>query len=174
MPYDSSNCRECPYLDQNHLPLQLKTPRSESPVELEWNNSKTLIVGEAPGIEEWRMGAPFQPTKKVGGTAGARLARSWQRAGKKRKDFDLLNTVQCYPGQDGNRDARPTKAAVCACSGRLAAVLAKNNYERVICFGRAAEKVVSQIQIAHALNFSVVPCRHPSGGASNEQLDALW
>ena len=174
MPYDSSNCQNCPYVNQKHLPVALKTVRLDPPVELEQNHSRTLIVGEAPGIEEWAVGAPFQPTTKVGGTAGARIESSWQRVGKERKDFDLINTVQCYPGQTGGRDARPNKAAVNACSGRLAAILARNEYDQVVCLGAAAKKSVSHLCETHPFNISVVSVRHPCGGASNEQLDAVW
>lgn len=80
MPYDLLNCQSCPYLNQAHLRSELRTTRPEPPVELERNNSRVLIVGEAPGIEEWHAGAPFQAVKKIGGTAGSRLELSWVSA----------------------------------------------------------------------------------------------
>lgn len=174
MTYDSSNCQNCPYIGQVNLPDELRTTRLHPPVELESHGSKTLIVGEAPGIEEWRVGAPFQRTRRVGGTAGARLAKSWERVGKCREDFDILNVVQCYPGVAGKRDARPHALAVCSCANRLGAVLVERQYTRVVCLGEVAKQVVPHLRRVHDLSFEVVLCPHPTGGASNLELDSVW
>jgi uracil-DNA glycosylase family 4 len=174
MPYDLLNCQKCPYLNQAHLPDELRTIRAEPPVMHERHGSKTLIVGEAPGFEEWQAGAPFQAVKKIGGTAGARLEQSWKRASKCREDFDFINSVQCYPGKKGTRDARPNQLALCACTGRLASILKENKYERAICFGEASKGVVSHLSRVYDLSFEVVLCRHPTGGVRNTQLDAVW
>lgn len=174
MPYDLPNCQSCPYLNQVQLPGELRTTRPEPPVELERNSSRTLIVGEAPGIEEWLVGAPFQAVTKIGGTAGSRLEQSWRRVGKRREDFDFINTVQCYPGKKGSRDARPHPLALCACTGRLVSVLNAHRYERVICLGETAKEVVSHLRGVYDLSFEVILCRHPTGGVSNTQLDTVW
>jgi uracil-DNA glycosylase family 4 len=174
MTYDYSNCPNCPYVEQVNLPDELRTTRLGPPVELECHGSKTLIVGEAPGIEEWRAGAPFQPTKRVGGTAGARVARSWERVGKRREDFDILNVVQCYPGVAGKRDARPDALAVSSCANRLAEVLIARQYTRVVCLGEVAKQVVLHLRKVHDLSFEVVQCPHPTGGASKMELDSVW
>ncbi|MNF89825.1 hypothetical protein D3C84_723640 [compost metagenome] len=174
MPYDSASCQNCPYFQQAHLPPDKCTDRTDQPVELECHGSKILIVAEAPGVEEWRVGAPLQSITKRGGTAGARMAQSWKRTTKRREDFDIVNTVQCYPGVSGARDARPHQLAVCSCSGRLAAILREKNYDRVICFGTAATEVVTHLQKIHNFSFEVCSKRHPTGGITNAELDSAW
>lgn len=174
MPYDSANCQHCPYFEQAHLLPALRTSRNDPPVELECHDSKTLIVAEAPGVEEWRVGAPLQPTTKRGGTAGARIAQSWDRKSKRREDFDIVNTVQCYPGVSGGRDARPRQLAVCSCLGRLAAILREKKYDRVVCFGEAAAEVVTHLRKTHNLAFEVCLRRHPTGGIPSTELDSAW
>lgn len=174
MPYDSTNCQNCPYWRQGHLPTGQRTDRKDPPIELESHNSKTLIVALAPGIEEWKVGAPLQPIKKQGGTAGARIAQSWERTGIRREDFDLLNAVQCYPGVDGARDATPDDMAVLSCANRLDEILAYNGYDRVICLGDVAAQVVTRLRDLHNFSFLVKKCRHPTGGAERTELDSLW
>lgn len=174
MSYDSTNCVNCPYYNQSHLQVEWRTDRHGPPIELERHNSSTLIVALAPGVEEWNVGAPLQPTKKQGGTAGSRVARSWQRVGKSREDFDILNAVQCYPGHDGERDAPPHAVAICSCMNRLAVFLVNSTYRNVICLGNVAEQVVTHIKQHHNLSFKIRKCPHPSGGAKNSELDSVW
>ena len=82
MAYDS-NCERCPYYNQENLSVNQRTTRNSPPVEFENNNSGTLLVFQAPGDVEWRVGRAIQPTVKIGGTAGRRIELSWKRVGKK-------------------------------------------------------------------------------------------
>lgn len=145
---DLSNCPLCPYYNQAHLANEQKTMRSNPPVPLEDNNSNTLLIFQAPGIEEWISGVPIQPTRKKGGTAGARVALSWKRQKESRTQFDIINVVQCYPGNrgnDGDRDDRPHTLATCACSKRLQEILAVKNYSKIIVFGEIAGEIAQHL-----------------------------
>ena len=106
MGYDACCCG-CPYKDQTHLAADEKTGRSSPPVEVEVNGSGVLIVALAPGVEEWQCGTPLMPIKKRGGTAAGRIKQSWDRKGKERSQFDIVEAVQCYPGSGGERDNPP-------------------------------------------------------------------
>ena len=138
MPYDSSCC-SCPYRNQKHLPAGEQTQRADPPVDLEYNGSDTLIVLQAPGEEEWRCGRPLMAVKKKGGTAGERVRKSWDRKGKKREDFDIIEAVQCYPGRGtNNRDEKPNPGAVQACTYRLYRHLIKRKYKKIVALGETA------------------------------------
>lgn len=63
MPYDH-HCKDCPYNNQEHLVGSTHFAQGLSPVELKDNDSNILLVFQAPGIEEWKLGKPIQPTIK--------------------------------------------------------------------------------------------------------------
>ena len=172
MPYDLA-CLNCPYRDQRHFPDHQKTQRDDPPVALESNRSSTLIVAIAPGVEEWQCGRPLLPTKKRGGTAGARIKQSWDRAGKTREEFDIIEAVQCYPGRgDADRDEDPDKSAVVACSRRLRTCLVEGQYTRAIALGQPA---YDSLQLAtEGLSLPIVKGPHPNGGTRRPCLDRLW
>jgi uracil-DNA glycosylase len=175
MPYDKINCPRCPYFEQRHIgDLAQRTVRTEPPIPLEEHGSTTLLVFQAPGIEEWAAGAAIQPTIKSGGTAGRRIFLSWERARKTRHNFDIVNAVQCYPGTDGARDAKPNVLAVCSCAGRLEHVLTRKTYTKVIAFGVVAGEVLEQLRVQVNGGWELQKSEHPTGGATNEQLDSLW
>lgn len=173
MAYDQ-NCDSCPYLNQQHLPATQQSNRTSPPVKLETYGSSTLLVFQAPGDVEWDKGLAIQPTKKRGGSAGARIARSWERAGKQRSDFDIINAVQCFPGIFGERDEPPSSTAKACCAKRLKTILLANNYQKVIPFGDVARAVVKSI-LRQTGQTPVVPTiNHPNGGVSKVDLDAVW
>lgn len=164
----------CPYFQQQHLPQNQKTNRVNPPVEIELNNSKTLLVFQAPGDKEWEVGRPIQATTKAGGTAGKRIELSWQRSNKRRQDFDIINSVQCFPGNLGNRDTAPHAMAICSCSKRLESIFKQKNNKNIVVFGEIAEQVIRSI--CQNLNIlpNVIPGKHPNGGVSRTELDSLW
>lgn len=175
MAYDAINCPQCPYYWQRHLVGTQRTGRPFPPVELEDKDRDVLLVFQAPGIEEWRAGAPIQPTTRQGGTAGARIAQSWERTGRDRSEFDIINVVQCFPGSErGKRDFAPHSLAVCACKSRLDAVLAGKRYSKVIAFGEIACEVVAHLAISGNYGFRLLFSGHPTGGLEQKVLDSLW
>ena len=171
MSYDA-HCNGCPYHKQQHLSSTQTTSRISPPIELEENNSNTLLVFQAPGDDEWRIGKAIQPTIKQGGSAGRRVASSWARCNKKRSDFDIINTVQCYPGNQGERDISPNIIAICSCSKRLENTLQTKSYNKIIAFGDVAYQVISSIYKQNSVE--IICGKHPNGGVLNNDLDALW
>lgn len=92
-------CNDCPYNGGNHLEgTQFFNPKY-TPLKLESNNSEILLVFQSPGEEEWKNGIAINPTKKQGGSAGIRILNSWKRCKRTRKDFDITNIIQCFPGK---------------------------------------------------------------------------
>ncbi|MCQ8876889.1 uracil-DNA glycosylase family protein [Pseudoalteromonas shioyasakiensis] len=173
MAYDS-NCKKCPYHSQEHLIVNQRTTRNSPPVEFENNNSDTLLVFQAPGDVEWRVGRAIQPTVKVGGTAGRRIELSWERVGKNRANFDIVNSVQCFPGNEGTRDLAPNGVAINSCSYRLKAILNTKEYRKIITFGDVANQMVnSLLEIGNELPV-IIQAKHPNGGTSKGELDILW
>lgn len=174
MGYDA-NCCGCPYFNQQHLSQVERTCRDDPPVEAEVNDSDVLIVALAPGTKEWKLGSPLIPCKRQGGTAGSRMEQSWKRKGKKRKDFDIIEAVQCYPGKGSNgRDKEPAGDAVNACAARLRGALQRKKYRKVIALGKAALKSLQKANTD--LKLCIVEGPHPTGGGKdkNTRLDALW
>jgi len=173
MPYDSK-CISCPYNQQQHLPVNQRTLRNSPPIDLENNNSKTLLVFQAPGKDEWEVGKAIQLTIKVGGSAGRRINMSWERCQKQRTDFDIINSVQCFPGNEGKRDLEPDVMAICSCSQRLENVLESNEYSKIIVFGGIANQVITSICKKLNAKSKIIDAPHPNGGVSKETLDNLW
>jgi uracil-DNA glycosylase family 4 len=173
MPYDQ-HCASCPYREQQHLRHEQQTSRDSPPIELETNGRSTLLLFQAPGTKEWEVGKPIQPTRRRGGTAGARIQESWIRAGKERRDFDILNAVQCFPGNDGGRDREPAEKSITCCQSRLGAILNQKNYTKIIVFGNVASSVVAALTRGDTIKAQIVQAPHPNGGVFKAVLDALW
>ena len=108
---------------------------------MENNNSDTLLVFQATGIKEWEMGQAIQPIQKQGGTAGRRIELSGGRKQKIRNDFNIINVVQCLPGNNGDRDLEPNIISIYSCLNRLEHIQKEKNYKRIILFGQIAQNV---------------------------------
>ncbi len=77
-----------------------------NPVCGEGDNSVGLMfIGEAPGVEEDKIGRPFV------GEAGKLLTNLIEKMGFKRENVYITNTVKCHP--PGNRE--PTKEEISMC-----------------------------------------------------------
>ncbi len=69
-------------------------------------NARIMLVGEAPGAEEDRLGKPFV------GRAGEVLTQALAAVGLEReRDTYIANTLKCRPPR--NRDPRPEELAAC-------------------------------------------------------------
>jgi DNA polymerase len=64
-----------------------------------------LLIGEAPGADEDRLGEPFV------GAAGQLLNRILQACGFRRDEVYICNVIKCRP--PGNRTPKPEEAANC-------------------------------------------------------------
>ena len=87
-----------------------------------------LIIGEAPGAEEDRMGEPFV------GRAGRLLNAMLQAIGLSREQVYIANILKCRP--PGNRDPRPEEVALC--SSYLAAQVNMIAPRIILALGRIA------------------------------------
>lgn len=111
--------------DCDRCPLQQRVP-----VPPEVRAGRMLVIGEAPGEEEERRGAPFV------GASGIELDRTLRMHGIRREDVSLTNVLLCRPfGQHGlvgylrrhsaenrRRKARgeePTLSPLACCAPRL-------------------------------------------------------
>lgn len=172
--FDSSYCLKCPYRNQAHLTQEWRQDRETVPLDVEDNESDILLVVQAPGEAEWEVGRPLQPTTRQGGTAGSRIAQSWERTRKERKSFNITNAVQCFPGKGDKRDQAPAPQAVSACSGWLRDAMRARRYRKVIAFGEVAAQVVGIVVTLEDLLCEVKYVPHPNSGLRNEVLDEQW
>lgn len=139
---------------------------------MEDNGGSILLVFQAPGVSEWEVGRPIISNKPS--SAGARLARAFCQAGKTRQDFNITNTVQCFPGKkearsgETARDRSPVASARFHCSHWLRQDIEAHAYERVVVFGSHAREAVYALGYEHDPRFHCI--KHPTGGLSNVKL----
>jgi len=94
-----------------------------------WGNAyaRLMLVGEAPGADEDRLGKPFV------GKAGEVLTRLLAEAGIDReRDLYLTNVVKCRP--PGNRD--PLPGEISACLRFLSLQVEIISPDLILCLGR--------------------------------------
>ena len=126
-----------------------------------------VIVGEAPGAAEDKAGEPFV------GASGKKLDRMLERAGTKRINVFICNTVSCRP--PANRT--PAESEIEACSGHFAAQLALSGAWVGVLLGDSAYRRVhptSKLAISRARGIPFwhegrvwVPTFHPAYGLRN-------
>lgn len=92
---EADQCQACP----------LYQGRTQSVAGSGPADARVMIVGEAPGREEDRLGVPFT------GQAGQLLEGLLARAGTNRSEIFITNILKCRP--PGNRDPLPSEAAAC-------------------------------------------------------------
>ena len=85
-----------------------------------------MLVGEAPGADEERLGKPFV------GQAGQILDGCLDKAGLNRAEVYISNAVKCRP--PGNRD--PTKEELGACIRYLLEEIQTVKPKVIVCVGR--------------------------------------
>lgn len=163
MPHSYANCADCRYSHGRHLPAEAKALRNH-PLSLEDNDSRTLLILQAPGIEEWKSGKPISSDSPQ--SAGGKLRKAFHLLGKQRTAYNISNVVQCFPGKQaprGNkepRDRSPPKSVRSACSKWLREDISKGNYTRVVVFGRHAERAVKELGYEIDSRFVFAP--HPT------------
>jgi hypothetical protein len=156
---------------------QYVTTRPSPPIELEDNNSTTLLVFQSPGDVEWDVGHAIEDHNLKGRSCGAKVARSWSRKKRTRSEFDIVNVVQCYQGKNLNtsKDEAIPKPIVRTCSARLEAALKRKKYVEAIGFGVHANRSLRTIINALPVQPVHIQVDHPnSSGFQNAYLDKLW
>jgi DNA polymerase len=89
-------CRRCP----------LHESRTQAVFGVGSPSADWMIIGEAPGAEEDRLGEPFV------GRAGQLLDAMLKALGQSRETVYIANVLKCRP--PNNRDPRPEEAEKCA------------------------------------------------------------
>lgn len=139
---------------------------------MEDNNGSILLIFHAPGEVEWALGRPIVNTKAS--STGARHTNTFSKVGKTRLDFNITNTVQCFPvkqkskGVERPRDKPPTASADAHCTHWLRQYIDGQQYQRVVVFGSHAKKAVHALDYKDDSRFRYL--MHPTGGLSNARL----
>ena len=166
-----SHCIGCPYHNAAHLPVASREVRSV-PLSMEDHGASILLIFQALGVEEWTNGRPVAGTNP--GSAGVRLEAAFRIARRTRQDYNITNTVQCFPGKKPqvgaarSRDSAPRAAARQHCSEWLRQDIQAHSYKRIVVFGAHARRAVRDLGFGDDPRFHFI--RHPTGGISNEDL----
>jgi len=116
--FQIKNCKKCPLWKKrkNAVP-------GEGPV-----NSKVMIVGQAPGAEEDKIGKPFV------GRAGKFLNQLLKIAGIERGKIFITSPIKCFPP----KNRKPQKAEIEACLPYLKKQIEIINPQKFILLGEVA------------------------------------
>ena len=99
------------------------------------HSARLLIVGEAPGAEEDRLGEPFV------GPAGRLLDEMLRAIGLQRQQVYICNILKCRPP----RNADPTPAQAAACRPYLERQIALVAPQLILAVGRIAAQNLLQV-----------------------------
>ncbi|RKH20848.1 hypothetical protein D7X74_02850 [Corallococcus sp. CA047B] len=139
---DNKICRGCPYHPSEGRVPPPRDGRAHVPLSAEINGSETLLLLQAPGINEWSDGKPLSSGEN--NSASQRFNAALAKAGKTREEFDIAEAVNCYPGQDERgRDLPPLSPVVKACSRWLAELIKEKQYKTVVLFGNVAAQALA-------------------------------
>jgi len=134
-----------------------------------------MILGEAPGRNEDRIGKPFV------GPAGKLLWQELAKVGIERQDVFATNAVCCYPGRT------PTSGEVYACRGNLFDQVKLCRPEIILALGLTANDTLGregpmskirghwyEIGLVHPLSMGVFPTYHPAAVLRNQKYLKPW
>lgn len=148
--------------------------------------SDMLFVGEAPGPDEDKWGAPFV------GSAGKVLDMVFQQTEIDRLSVAITNTIMCWPGRgDDGQIAKPPAESIEACRDHLENTIQQVNPRVIVALGATAFKALTGAKTAigkargtahkvviRGTERTVVPTYHPSyalrsGAAGNPASDKV-
>ena len=162
------HCINCSYNPKNGF-ISTKVVRAQTPLAVENNCSKTLLVFQAPGKDEWSQGRPL--CSENSRSAAARIRSALKRLNLNRHDFNITNAVQCLPNSAASsRDKPPSANAQSCCLIGLKNDIELIAYTKIVVFGSIAKKSIYKLGYCKDSRFIFL--RHPSGGLSNEKLDS--
>lgn len=127
-----------------------------------------MFVGEAPGAEEDRQGAPFV------GAAGELLTRMIESIGLSREAVYIANLIKCRP--PGNRDPKPDEVA--ACEPYLARQIEIVQPQVICTLGRFASQALLETdepmgrlrgRVFSYRGVKLIPTYHPAALLRNER-----
>lgn len=169
--YYGKHCKNCPYCSAGHLDESYRQ-RRQTPLSMEDNGSDVLLILQAPGLKEWEEGRPSCSTDPR--SAGGRLIKAFEELGRTRGDYNITNTVQCFPGKENAaktgqpRDKKPDTSALNCCTNWLKLDISAREYRQIVVFGREAEKAVKALGFGQDSRFKF--CKHPTGGLKKNDL----
>lgn len=144
---------KCPYNKCSNKPSKnhkyILKKKNNGPLDLfsKCKNNLTLLVFEAPGIDEWKNGEPVSSHRK--GSAAYKFNEELQKQGKNRQNYDIVETVRCFPGTstktDNQKDPKELKNAAKCCQKYLERALKAKSYTKIVCFGEVAKDSVSSV-----------------------------
>ncbi|NYT02846.1 MAG: uracil-DNA glycosylase [Methanosarcinales archaeon] len=159
LPGEIEACTRCSLCQS-----RLRAVPGEGPMD-----AAVMLVGEAPGADEDRLGRPFV------GRAGRILDRALDMASLERERIFITNVVKCRP--PNNR--RPLKGEMAACLPHLRAQM-ELLHPRVICLmGNVALGAVLGMQGVMSLHGQTIQDRylvtvHPAAVVRNRRLMELF
>ncbi len=95
-------------------------------------DAKTMIIGEAPGMDEERQGKPFI------GRAGRLLVGTLEALGWKRSDFYISNIVKYRPSDELGKNRTPTDEEIAKFRGAIEKEIAVVDPKLIVLVGRVA------------------------------------
>lgn len=132
-------------------------------------NAKIMIVGEAPGEDEDILGEPFV------GRCGDLLTKLLTKAGLKREEIYITNTVKCRPtvGNKFKKNRPPTEEEINTCKYWLWQEIKEVKPRIIFTLGAVPTKLILKLKksaklgdyvgIEHVLDFgTIVPIWHPA------------
>jgi len=120
-------CKDCPLSDLKRTKVFGNGPEKTS----------IVLVGEAPGRQEDRKGAPFV------GRSGELLDAILEEVGLDRERVFVTNTTACRPPEKGGgKDSTPTEAAVACCYERLQQEVKSRQPKVIITLGAPASRTI--------------------------------
>ena len=144
--------------------------------------SKIMLIGQAPGDKEGKLGRPFA------WTAGKTLFKWFASIGLEEEDFRqkiyMAAVCRCFPGKNPKGGDRvPSDIEIMNCSTWLKREIAILKPELVIAVGKLAleqfleiEKLEGVIGKRHQLSmagedFDLIPLPHPSGASTWHRME---
>lgn len=140
--------------------------------------SSLMLVGEAPGEDEDKIGSPFV------GRCGKILDKLLLGARIKREQVFISNAVKCRPKcrpKEGRKNRPPTDAEISTCSGWLRYEIAVVKPKVIITLGKIPTRLLLSLPKSFTLQdyvgkpeetfkgenldikaYTVIPCWHPS------------
>ena len=133
-------------------------------------NAKIMLVGEAPGKQEYIEGKPFV------GKSGQQLDVLLSKAGfNPEQDIYFCNVVKCRPVKD-DKDRKPNKREVDSCIKYLYSQIEIIQPKVIILCGNTAKnifKITKSMKTVHGTvidynGIKLIPVYHPRASITNE------
>ena len=166
----------CPFNVNNQNTFTNSRPKDANfPVMLEDNNSRILLVFEAPGFYEWKNKCPIYDSRYLEkrDSAGSRMAQAFEDCEINRKDYDIAEVVSCFPGpQGGIKQYEVAMASIC-CRKYLFDYIYNKRYDKIVCWGYIAHNsvidIVREIQGTDVFYCpSIMSAKHPTAPGNTQ------